>query len=35
MIQLLIKRFLQGKYFSLNHLDRKLEKYVNCATVIL
>ncbi|WP_343583155.1 FkbM family methyltransferase [Herbaspirillum sp.] len=29
MIKLLAKRLLQGKYFSLNQLDRKLEKYVD------
>lgn len=29
MIKSLAKRLLQGKYFSLNQLDRKLEKYVN------
>jgi FkbM family methyltransferase len=28
-IKTLAKRFLQGKYFSLNQLDRKLEKYVD------
>jgi FkbM family methyltransferase len=28
-IKTLAKRLLQGKYFSLNQLDRKLEKYVN------
>ena len=29
MIKSLIKRLLRGKYFSLNQLDSKLEKYVN------
>lgn len=29
MIKSLIRRLLRGKYFSLNQLDRKLEKYVN------
>lgn len=28
-IKALVKRLLQGKYFSLNRLDRKLEKYVD------
>ncbi|QHE83763.1 FkbM family methyltransferase [Hydrogenophaga sp. BPS33] len=28
-IKQLAKRWLQGKYYSLNQLDRKLEKYVN------
>jgi FkbM family methyltransferase len=29
IIKALAKRLLQGKYFSLNQLDRKLEKYVD------
>lgn len=29
MLKKIIKRLSQGKYFSLNQLDRKLEKYVN------
>jgi len=29
IIKSLAKRFLRGKYFSLNQLDRKLEKYVD------
>jgi len=29
MIKTLAKRLLQGKYYSLNDLDRKLEKYVD------
>lgn len=29
MIKSLVKRLVQGKYFSLNQLDRKLEKYVD------
>ncbi len=29
MIKSLIKRLLRGRYFSLNQLDSKLEKYVN------
>ncbi len=29
MIRALTRRLLQGRYFSQNHLDRKLETYVN------
>lgn len=29
MIKAFVKRLLQGKYYSLNNLDRKLEKYVD------
>lgn len=29
MLMSLVRRLKRGKYFSLNHLDKKLEKYVN------
>lgn len=29
IIKSIAKRLLRGKYFSLNQLDRKLEKYVD------